>query len=79
MLVIFCELAKPNNEFIEIIKHRSANCFFISKFKSITNAGTIRKPPPAPIIPVIIPTAMPWVISNGYCGDCVLFSIPDFP
>jgi methionine aminopeptidase len=56
---MFSELTKPNKELIEMINNDVPIAFFISKLRSITKAGTIKKPPPAPIIPVIIPTAMP--------------------
>ena len=56
---MFSELTKPNKELIEIMSKDVPIAFFISKLRSITKAGTIKKPPPAPIIPVIIPTARP--------------------
>ena len=59
MLEMCSELAKPSKELIDIMKSDVPMAFFISRLRSITNAGTIRKPPPAPIIPVIIPTAIP--------------------
>ena len=52
-------LKNPKIEFMEMIKSEVATAFFILTPRSITKAGTIKKPPPAPIKPVIIPTKSP--------------------
>ena len=39
-----------------------ATAIFISTLASITKAGIIKNPPPAPIIPVIAPTINPSII-----------------
>ena len=56
---IFMVLKKPRIEFMAMIKREVATALFIGKPISITSAGTIKKPPPAPIKPVMIPTKSP--------------------
>ncbi len=50
---------KPINDFIAMISIEVATAFFIGSFANITKAGIIKKPPPAPIIPVNSPTTAP--------------------
>ena len=58
-LTISMVLMNPRIEFIEMIKSEVATAFFMCRPSSITSAGTIKNPPPAPINPVIIPTKSP--------------------
>ena len=53
------EEANPISEFTEIINKEVPTACFIETPTSITKAGTIRNPPPAPIKPVMIPTRSP--------------------
>lgn len=50
---------KPINDLKAIMIKEVPTATFISTFASITRAGIMRKPPPAPIIPVIPPTMRP--------------------
>ena len=56
---IFMVLKKPSIEFIAMMINEVATALFIGNPISITNAGTIKNPPPAPINPVIMPTKSP--------------------
>ena len=53
---------KPNKDLIAIINKEVATAFFIGSFANKTRAGIIKKPPPAPTIPVKIPTIKPSTI-----------------
>lgn len=53
------ENRNPNMEFIEMINKDVPTAVFIGRFKKLTSTGIIKKPPPAPIKPVIAPTNMP--------------------
>lgn len=59
ILTLSNEEPKPIKELIEMIKRAVATASFIEMPNSITSAGTMRKPPPAPINPVMIPTINP--------------------
>ena len=52
----------PMSDLNAIIISDVATAIFISTFASITKAGMIKNPPPAPIIPVIAPTSNPSII-----------------
>lgn len=58
-LTAFMELKKPSREFIDMMKSEVATALFMGNPINMTNAGTIKNPPPAPIKPVIIPTSKP--------------------
>ena len=55
----------PSSDLNAMIINEVPTATFISTFARITNAGIIKKPPPAPIIPVIPPTSNPSPIING--------------
>ena len=50
---------KPVKLFTEMITNEVPTAIFIGSFDSITNAGIIRNPPPAPTNPVKSPTKAP--------------------
>ena len=56
----------PINDLNAIIISDVATATFISTLASITKAGMIKNPPPAPIIPVIAPTINPSIITVSY-------------
>ena len=66
---------KPIKEFKAIMNNDVATASFMLIFKSITNAGTIKNPPPAPINPVIIPTKSPWETNRVKLVSCDLKSL----
>ena len=56
---------KPDNDFKAIITNEVPTATFISVFANMTNAGMIKKPPPAPIKPVKAPTITPSINIKG--------------
>ena len=50
---------KPISALIQIITNDVPTAFFMGKCAHSTKAGTYRKPPPAPIIPVMLPISKP--------------------
>ena len=50
---------KPINEFIVTIINDVPTAFFMGILAQTTQAGTYTNPPPAPIIPVIVPIIKP--------------------
>lgn len=57
--------AKPINDFAAMITKEVPTASFIGSFDNSTNAGMIKKPPPAPTKPVNTPTTIP---SNNIIG-----------
>ena len=64
-IVIASPKKKPIKDFIAIIIREVPTATFISTFANKTNAGMIKKPPPAPIKPVTAPTSKPSIIISG--------------
>ena len=56
---------KPINDFTAIIKSDVPTAFFIGNLANSTKAGMIKKPPPAPTIPVKTPTMIPSMPIRG--------------
>ena len=56
---------KPIRDLNAMIMSDVPTATFIFMFASITRAGMIKKPPPAPIIPVIAPTSNPSIKIRG--------------
>lgn len=56
---------KPIIEFIEMINSDVPMAIFMFIFDKITNAGTYKKPPPAPTIPMSVPTTNPKIKIKG--------------
>ena len=66
---IFCTSPeKPINELHDIINREVPMAFFIGNFAKWTKAGIIKKPPPAPIKPINIPTQKIWKIMMKIFG-----------
>ena len=57
--------AKEDRQFIVMISKEVPMALRIGSFKNNTNAGMIRKPPPAPIKPVSVPTTNPDKMIDG--------------
>lgn len=60
--ILMCKaspIKNPISELMAIITKEVAEALFISNFATIINAGTIKKPPPAPTIPVNPPIKNP--------------------
>ena len=77
-----CEISptNPTMDFILIIKIDEAMAFFIGSLPKITNAGMIKNPPPAPTIPVNIPSPSPTNIkATPYTGKTPSTSFLFFP
>lgn len=55
----------PISDLIAIMSNEVATAFFIGSLAKSTKAGIIKKPPPAPTIPVKTPTTKPSIIING--------------
>jgi len=55
----------PINDLIAIINNDVATAFFIGSLANKTKAGIIKNPPPAPTIPVSIPTTNPSTSIRG--------------
>ena len=69
--MVVCDISpiNPTMDLILIIKMEEAIAFFIGSFPKITNAGMIKNPPPAPTIPVNMPSPSPTIIkANPYTG-----------
>ncbi len=62
----FTSPKKPISDLIAIINSEVATAFFIGNLASNTKAGMIKKPPPAPITPVMTPTTRPSIMMSGY-------------
>ena len=52
----------PKRDLTDIISKDVATAFFIGRLANKTKAGIIKKPPPAPTIPVSKPTIKPSII-----------------
>ena len=67
---------KPINELIVIINNEVPMAFFIGNLANFNKAGIIKKPPPAPINPIKIPTKNNWIVTTDI--DLVVTSIASF-
>ena len=63
MTVCVISPANPTIDLIEMINIEEAIAFFMGNFPRITSAGIIKKPPPAPTIPVSMPSPNPTIMS----------------
>ena len=62
-IVMFCKSPeKPIKEFIVITNSEVAMAFLIVSRANLVSAGTIKKPPPAPIKPIKTPTKNNWIM-----------------
>ena len=51
----------PMSEFMAMMKREVPTAFFMGNFANKTNDGIIKKPPPAPTNPMIIPIVNVWI------------------
>ena len=72
-ILLWCKSpVKPINELRAIMNRDVPMAFFIGSFANKTRAGIIKKPPPAPMIPVSKPTPIPIIIRYGMLMELVI-------